>query len=130
MEILNKYAPVEAYLILNESDSEYKETLKFILIDLITKQVLELDRRIMQSDPRSPVREVPYLCPGKNYATYNPRPYEVPFLKHFVEDQEVCFLLRHIVRAVYQEFYTWKNLAQNNLIGSDHMKDLFGRSFI
>ena len=83
MELLTKLTPAETYLILENSKCDFRNLLKYTLIDLLIKNVLKAEDHEEQSHPRNPIRIVSYVSTGSNFSTYTPKPHELPFLQPF-----------------------------------------------
>ncbi|MGL1888303.1 MAG: hypothetical protein OCD76_17440 [Reichenbachiella sp.] len=135
MEILTKLTPAETYLLHENSNCEFKNLLKYTLIDLLVKKVLISEDIEQQSHPRSPVRIMRYVSIGPKFKNYKPRPHELPFLKPFQKSEELQLLFKHLVKVSYENSGSKKSfvfdlLLKNETISESIKNDFFKRLFV
>lgn len=135
MEILTKLTPAETYLLYEKSNCEFKNLLKYTLVDLLIKKVLISEDVEQQSHPSSPIRIVRYVSIGPNFKSHTPRPHELPFLKPFQKSQELQLLFKHLVKVSYENSgskrsFIFDLLLKNGMINESIKNDFFKKLFL
>lgn len=135
MEILTKLTPAETYLLRENSKCEFKDLLKYTLVDLLIKKVLVSEDIEEQPHANSPVRIIRYVRVGPNFKNYVPRPHELPFLKPFQQSDELQLLFRHLVKVSFEnsgskKSFIFDRLWKNKVVSESIKSDFFTRLFV
>lgn len=112
MEVLEKLKPAEGYIIRKLLEGGltpkcYKQILKLTVVDLLTKQVLKIRQTATDDD-----QILRYVCRGKQYVGYQPRPFEKPFVQSFSRSPELELLLPKYIRTLRQSTYGLSYMTQ------------------
>ena len=111
MNQLNKLTPAETLLIRSGPAAPLKDLLKYTLMDLIYKQVLEVEETKIQADLQHSFKTYRYISIGKKFHSYTGMAHEYVFLSPFLKNHILKMLFDNIVRvgfqnAGYQSKYT------------------------
>lgn len=98
--------PTELLVLLADTTPPLRQLLRLTFLDLLRQQVLLLEERASQPNPRDPVTVVRYVQPGPALATYQPRPYEALLLRPFLTQGFGQLQLRHFVKMAYGQALT------------------------
>ncbi|MBA4053388.1 MAG: hypothetical protein C0490_01625 [Marivirga sp.] len=128
MKQLSKLTPAETLLIKNGSLSPLKDLLKYTLMDLLLKQVLNMEEIQRQPSPRDPVRYYKYISAGVNFRSYKGKPHEMVFLEPFKKNPDLNILFRNLVKIGYQNSKSEKKYY-NDLINNDVLQKAFSTSW-
>lgn len=102
MELLTKLTPAETLLLLKPSESRLRDLMKFTLMDLLARQVLQLinfDKQPAQGDANLGVA---YIIAGKNFKKEKPKLHEMIFLFQFYKKPKAKILFRHFIQMSFK----------------------------
>lgn len=126
MELLKTLTPAETYFLVHKAEMSQKQFLRFTLMDLILKGILNIVE--IEKDNV----KYPYMLAGVNFATYTPKPYEESFLRACKFDEGyqtslknyITIILpltkrykRQIAQTPHMGGYFYRTWLQRNLIG-------------
>ncbi len=100
--LISKLTPAETLLVRDESQASVRDLLKYTLMDLLLKQVLQIDDVERQPNSRDPVRVYRYVSKGKNFKNYFGLSHELPFLSPFYGNPDIRILFKNCVRIGYE----------------------------
>jgi hypothetical protein len=124
--IISKLSPAETLLLRDGDKVTVRELLKYTLMDLLLKQVLEIQYTERQAHARDPVRQTKYIATGKNFGTYRPLRHEFPFMTGFVRKGDTM-LFRNCVQVAYENTGT-KTDMHTRIRATPMMKEVFSNS--
>ncbi|MBL0742748.1 hypothetical protein [Chryseolinea lacunae] len=105
MKLLSTLTPAETLLLRKGDTVTLNEMLKFTLMDLLLKQVLEMKDVTRQAHPKEPVQKYKYVSTGAQFATYKARVHERVFLSPFKsgkKNSDLSILFRNLVKVGYE----------------------------
>ena len=133
MEILSKLTPAETLLVLETSNTELKDLLKYTFMDLLLKKAIKTTEVRKQPNRRDRARIYSYVIAGENWSSYKPMLHEIIYLSPFQESNSIQILFRHVVKIGFQNsggkkgFIRKKLMTSSNLLG--HFKNGLFDSF-
>lgn len=102
MNQLNKLRPAETLLIRSGPAAPLKDLLKYTLMDLMYKQVLELEEMKIQTDLQNSFKTYRYISIGKRFYDYTGLAHEKVFLSPFLQNNILKLLFNNAVRIGYE----------------------------
>lgn len=133
MKLLSKLKPAETLLLLDKSNADFKNLLKYIFMDLVLKQVLVVKEssKIIKSSSGNTYKKIKtkYVIKGKNFDYYNPSPYETIYLSVFQKSPELKAVLTKLIKVAYDIVYSEKKY-RNSILNSYPIKQHFKTSVI
>lgn len=100
---ISRLSPVEAYLLLNPKKHIEKECFKYVVLDLILKQILKIEKETKQASVHSQPYTFDFIKVGKQFSSYKPKLYETYFLKP-LKNGKVKVQLRYYGKNVLQKY--------------------------
>ena len=126
MNQLNKLTPAETLLIRSGPATHLKDLLKYTLMDLIYKQVLELEEMKIQTDLQNSFKTYRYIRIGKKFHNYTGLAHEKVFLSPFLQNNILKLLFDNAVRIGYENAGSPMRYSALILI-SDTLQGIFER---
>ena len=102
MNQLHKFTPAETLLIRSGPATPLRDLLKYTLMDLMYKQVLELEEMKIQTDLRNAFKTYRYIRIGKKFHDYTSLAHEHVFLSPFLQNSILKLLFDNAVRIGYE----------------------------
>ena len=100
---ISVFSLVEVYLILNPKHHIEKQCFKYIVLDLILKQVMKIEKVTKQASVNSKPYTFDYIKIGEQFLTYKPQTYEIFFLNP-LKNGKVKVQLRYYGKNVLQKY--------------------------
>lgn len=140
MKLLSILSPAET-IVLMDSSCSLKDMMKFTLMDLLLKKILEIDVEKKKAIVRDKyakkvevIKSYSYVVKGKNFDKYTPHAHELIFLSPYQKSASIKILFKHLIKTAYEnagsnnsfkrEILKSKNLE--NLIKVNFFQRLFG----
>jgi hypothetical protein len=102
MNQLTKLTPAETLLIRSGPAAPLKDLLKYTLMDLLYKQVLEIEEMKLQTDLQNSFKTYRYIRIGKRFHEYTGLAHEHVFLSPFLQNNILKLLFDNAVRIGYE----------------------------
>lgn len=125
IEILSKYTSAETYFILKEADVGLKELMKYTLMDLLFKRVLEMNTEHKNESRGEKAKVYNYVRVGREFTHYKPLPHEMIYLSPYYKSKSIRILFQHLISMGIQNAGAEKKYIQNNFLKREEMKHLF-----
>lgn len=103
MKNLSALTPAETLLVLEGQNATLKELLKLTFMDLLLKQVIQIEEVQRQPSQHDPVRIYKYVVAGKNFRSYQALNHESVFLEIFKKEFRVQVLFQNLVRIGFEK---------------------------
>ena len=131
MTELSKLKPAETLLITKGSNAEFKDLMKYSLMDLVLKQVLSINETTTtyKSGRRYKEQRIKYVTKGRNFEKYEPSPFEQIYLSPFIKSPEIKAIFSKLIKVAYDAVSTEKKY-RNSIISSHPYPSAFKRNFI
>ena len=114
----NQYRPVELYLIVKKSQIEFIDCLVLILVELLSKGVLEVKYANVGNNV-----EAYHLMTGQNFDSYDAESMDQIFLKPFIKNNRIKLQFKHALQIGLQLSKNKKRVIKN-VFKSGRMDDL------
>lgn len=130
MNLLSKLKPAETLILIETTDAELKNLMKFTFMDLVLKQVLIVQESVQTYKRGNRYREqrTKYVIKGKNFDKYQPNPYELIYLSTFHKSPEIKAILTKLIQVAYEAVRSEKQFRKS-IINSSPIKGHFTVSF-
>lgn len=125
IETLSKYTPAETYFILKEADVELRELMKYTLMDLLFKRVLEMNTEHKNESKGKKAKVYNYVRVGREFSHYKPLPHEMIYLSPYYKSKSIRILFQHLISMGIQNAGAEKKYIQNNFLKREEMKHFF-----
>jgi hypothetical protein len=134
MNQLTKLTPAETLLAVHGSATHLNDLLKYTLMDLIFRQVLELETTTREYNKNEPPRIYQYVVPGRNYDTWTDKLHETVFLSTFRTNSDQKILFKNMVSIGYQNAkskrtyhsYVLRNSGLQGAFETTFLQKIFG----
>lgn len=100
---LSTLTPAETLLVLEADHAPWNELLKVTFMDLLLKQVIQIEEVEKQPSRHDPIRIYKYIAPGKNFLDYKPLSHERVFLAIFQKEFRVRVLFQNLVKIGFEK---------------------------
>jgi hypothetical protein len=129
MNQLNKLTPAETLLIRSGPAAPLKDLLKYTLMDLLYKQVLELEEMKIQTDLQHAFKSYRYIRIGKKFHNYTGLAHEHVFLSPFLQNGILKLLFDNAVRIGYENAGSQTRYI-SRVLKSHTLQDILKRSWL
>lgn len=132
MEILSKITPAETLLIQKGGSASLKELLKFTMMDLLLKKVLDIETLEDELDEEGNPLKI--IKKGSEFDNYQALPHELPFAEPFQKSSDLEVLFKDLIKIVYEKVrsktsYVFKYLMESDVIYGCFKSGFFNRTF-
>jgi hypothetical protein len=128
MNPLNHLTPAETLLIRSGPAAPLNDLLKYTLMDLIYKQVLELQETKQPSEQQNLFKSYRYIGIGRQFHSFTGMAHELVFLSPFLKNHVLKMLFDNMVRIGYEHARS-KTKYTSMVLKSVALQDLFDRSW-
>jgi hypothetical protein len=103
MKLLAEITPTETLLLLDGSKTEFRDLLKYTLMDLCLKRVLEVKETTKEYRTSRSVRYrvIKYVVKGKQFDQYTPKAFELVYLVPFQKSPDLKVIFSKLVKVAY-----------------------------
>jgi hypothetical protein len=129
MELLSKLSPAETLMLLKPSESRLRDLMKFTLMDLIARNVLQMPNFDMQPIQGKATLGIAYVLIGKNFKREEPKLHEMIFLFPYYKKPQAKIRFRHLVQMAFSAAKGEENFKKKFLLDSPEMKPLIMMGF-
>ena len=129
MNQLTKLTPAETLLIRSGPAAPLKDLLKYTLMDLMYKQVLELEEMKLQTDLQNSSKSYRYIRIGKRFHDYTGLAHEHVFLSPFHQNVILKLLFENAVRIGYENAGTQTSYV-SRILRSYTLQDIVKRNWL
>lgn len=119
MELLSRLSPAETLLLLKPFESRLRDFMKFTLMDLLARQVVQLinyDKHPVQGDA---TLSFAYVIAGKNLKKEEPRLHEMIFLYPFYKKPKAKILFNHYIQMAFKAAKGEENYKKKFLLDGE-----------
>ena len=109
MKLISTLLPAESVLIIEGKNSSINELLKITFMDLLLKQVLEIQIISKQAHSREKIRHYKYIIRGQNFSKYKFAKHELVFLNPYFTSSSIKILFQHLIRMGFQNAVSEKH---------------------
>lgn len=102
MELLSKLSPAETLLLLRPFESRLRDFMKFTLMDLITRQEVQLINYDQHPVQGNVTLAFAYVIAGKNLKKRDPKLHEMIFLYPFYKKPKAKILFSHYIQMAFK----------------------------
>lgn len=125
--MISKLTPAETLLLRDGNQVSARELLKYTMMDLLLKQVLEIQHVARQAHPRDPVRETRYVVRGKHFGAYDALLHEDTFMGALENTSTMLF--RNCVQVAYARAGTERALHRT-VRSTPMIREVFSNSLL
>ena len=97
MELLSILTPAETHLVLEKSEANLKDLMKYTFMDLLLKRAITIEEVKRQPHQNDQTRIYSYVIAGKNFRNYKPLAHEMIYLRSYYKSKTIKVLFRHLV---------------------------------
>ncbi|MDX1446107.1 hypothetical protein, partial [Lishizhenia sp.] len=130
MSDLSKLKPAETLLIMKGENAAFKDLMKYTLMDLILKQVLEIKETVrrVKRGRRFKDKRIKYVVKGNNFDNYSPNIFEIIYLSTYQHTPEIKIVLSKLIKVAYSAAKTEEEY-RNCILETHPFPKSFKKSF-
>ncbi|MBK9732586.1 MAG: hypothetical protein IPO83_15135 [Chitinophagaceae bacterium] len=129
MELLTKLTPAETLLLLKPTESRLRDFMKYTLMDLLARQVLQLLNYDIQPVQGNATLAFAYVIAGKNFKKEEPKLHEMIFLYPFYKKPKAKILFTHFIQIAFKTAKGEENFKKKFLLDGE-IKSLIKIGFL
>ncbi len=124
MELLTKLTPAEAYLIIKNKKSNYKDLLKLTIADLLLKKVIKVEKRNTDDD-----QEDKFMSTGIRFDSYQAKEHEKLILAPWYNASDLEIHFRDFIKTCIQNGKNLMHFGVQNTIKANGLYDNYKQGF-
>lgn len=129
MELLSKLTPAETLMLLKPSDSRLADLMKFTLMDLLARQVLQMPNFDAKPVQGNATLGFAYVIIGQNFKREEPKLHEMIFLFPYYKKPKSKILFQHLIQMALSASKGEEQYKKKFLLDSPELKPLIKIGF-
>ncbi|MBA2422690.1 MAG: hypothetical protein H0V61_05650 [Chitinophagales bacterium] len=129
MELLSKLTPAETLMLLKPSDSRLRDLMKFTLMDLLARHVLQMPNFDKQPVQGTATLHFAYVIVGRTFKREEPKLHEMIFLYPYYKKPNAKILFRHLIQMALKASKGEEHFKKKFLLDSPELKPMIKIGF-